>query len=81
MSWLTDDEQRRLIDEEPGPITDRINRQIAIAIRQVEERRIKLLEQKQNEQAKKQLEYDEKFLEVDGFIAKLRRQLGFIAKS
>jgi hypothetical protein len=67
--FLTDAEQRKLLDEQPGLITGKIRRELAIALRQVDER------QKQIDDLKRQV------AEHDSFIVRFRRNLGSVIKS
>lgn len=46
--WLTDKEQLALLGEDPGPLTDKIRREVALAVRQVAERQ-KQIESKVDE--------------------------------
>lgn len=65
MSMPTDDEMNQLLYDDPGPVTNKIRREIAVALRQVQDR------QKQVEQ---------KVTEHESFIARLRRGLGAAVK-
>jgi hypothetical protein len=70
MTMLTDDEQKKLLEEEAGPITDKIDRRVSIALKQ-REARLKQLEQK--------------IAEHDGFIAGFKdawnRGIGAVTKA
>lgn len=65
MTWLTDDEQKKLLDEEPGPITGKIERAVTKRLAKYVEK----IEQ-----------HEKKIAEHDGFIARLRRGLGAAVK-
>lgn len=73
MSWLTDDEQERLLKWEdgrrekrvPGPLTDKIRKEFIIAARQMEER---------------QQQLEKKIQEHDGFIITFKRGIGALVK-
>lgn len=63
--FLTDAEQKKLLVEEGGPITGRIRREIAVAVRQVEER---------------QRQIAQKVNEHESFIEFFRRSMGSLVK-
>ncbi len=71
MTMPTDEEMKQLLREEKGPITDKIDRRISIALKQFEQRKFELLEKKVNEH--------------DGFIVNFRdawnRGMGAVTKA
>lgn len=66
MSMPTDDEMKKLVEEMPGPITDRIFRAMSEAERRLLQKHVRPLEQK--------------IQEHEGFIARLKRGLGAAVK-